>query len=167
MNFYDFCNSTTDRLYEQEINRQKTLITKTELLFKWVTLIMTVLNITIPLIVKETTVDVKDLRFIILYILLMFSFLAIITLIVLINFPVKYKRNKSGVEWIDYVSNHSDKIKCENDLTYQLIISKEIVVKRLIHNNDRGFKFMLAAHVMLGACIILMTIFYVYVIWGM
>lgn len=166
MDFYDFCNNATDKLYEQEMNRQKTLITKTELLFKWVTLIITILNITIPLIVKETTIDVKNIIFVILYILLMAIFIAIIILIILINFPVKYKRNLSGADWIEYVKNHTDKIKCENDLMYYVIVSKENVVKSLIKNNNRGFKCMLAAHILLSVCIVLMAVFYANIIWG-
>lgn len=166
MDLMEFCKQMSDTAYEQELNREKVIGTKTEYLFKWLTLLVAIFNIAIPIIAKETSVDYSSVVFVVLYVLMMVCLAGAMALVVFINFPRKMKKYPSGTEWMKRIKSHPDKFKNENDFVYQSILCKDVVVEKLKKSNNKAVFCMAIANVLVLVALIFMAIFFGYIIWG-
>lgn len=165
MELFSLCEKATDEVYQSELKRQQSVINKTDFLFRWLTMIVSIFNISLPLIVKQVNININDKKFVLLYTLLMIILLCDMGLTICVNYPIKYKSDMMGSDWLKFIKDNPDKISNEMDFRYYHILTTDIVSKRLRDNNDRAFKIIRIAYIILIVALGIMALFFSYIIW--
>ncbi|MDD6071044.1 MAG: hypothetical protein PUC12_09585 [Clostridiales bacterium] len=166
MSIMDFGLEVSEESYRQEKCREEVLKGRIDYLFRWLTLFVSVFNIAVPIIVKETSIDYKNCGFIILYVIIMILLVTAMTIIVCLEFPKKVKIYPLGSEILKKAKEEPQKYKDAISNKYQKILYRDTVTRQIQKNNDKTAELLKTVNVILIGTIICMAIFFVYVVWA-
>lgn len=155
MTLLEMCNESSISAYEKEIERQNSLNAKTDLLFKWLTLLIAVFNFLISFIAKSkmnTSFDGIIFKF---YILMMVFFAGAFVVILCINFPAKRKLPSLGSERLRRIQKNLDKDRLDYDAAYRDILYEEMlendaITKTLRTYSQRIARMIMAAEILMA-----------------
>lgn len=138
----EICNKSSIAAYEKELERQKNLDGKTDLLFKWLTLLIAVFSFLVSLISGKNLADLSDYVFLILYVLMMVFFIVALIIILIINFPVKRKLPGLGSEKLQLIQKKGCQGEYSDthaywDVLYEEILENDIMTRKLRDHNQR------------------------------
>lgn len=165
MDVLDFCTQLGKQAYKQEEKREQDIRKRADYLFKWLTFIVSIFNLSIPFIVKAENINYKNAVFIFLYVSIMILFTAAIILVVLAEYPQKKKYFPLGTELLKKAKEDMTKFTDETDLQYQSILYTDVMTKKMSGNNDRLVKLLKGAYLDLMLVMILMVIFILYILF--
>ena len=66
-----FSLTISEKAYLQEVEREKVIKEKVDYLFKWITFFITVINIAITIMIKQSSIDFSEKKYVLWYTLLM------------------------------------------------------------------------------------------------
>ncbi len=167
MSVIKFCLEVSEESYQQEKHREEVLKGRIDYLFRWLTLFVSVFNIAVPIIAKETSIDYENCGFVVLYVLLMILLVTAMIIIVCLEFPKKVKIYPLGSDILKKVKEEPEKYKDEMSNNYQKILYQDAVTKQIQANNDKTAGLLKMVNGILIGAIICMAIFFVYVVWVM
>lgn len=150
----DYCLRFSRRAYDQELERQKSVMSKAEYLLKYLTLLSAAINIVVSVISKMSANDITGTVFWILYILMLCAGAFGIISTLLVQRPRKIKQFSLGSEELVRIREKPDKYSTQCGRIYQEILWCDIVTKRMRENNNRALKWIVAAYV----CVVVMVI---------
>lgn len=162
MNIMDYSCDMSERAYNQEINREKTIITKTDYLFKWLTIIIAIFNIIIPIVVSSTGLNIHDDIFVRLYISIMIVLLLAIVLTIIISLPKKIKRYPMGSEFLKEINKNPDKYKDVISTKYYNILYIDTMVINYRKKNNQEIFLIFIVDLLLVVSFILMAVIFIY-----
>lgn len=175
MNLFEFCHQRNNSAYEYECERQKILDSKTDYLFKWLTLIVSVIGIVVPVITKSETDLSQSKGFLWLYIITMIMYVGAMILVLLVSFPRKIKLYRSGSEWLKIARDlqksgnnlpQKDDIDIMKEFDYKRILEEDIIIKKIRKKNNKVAYMIMAADICIIAGLIVTAILFMYLIWG-
>lgn len=153
------CMEVGQEAYEQELRRQKAIVDKAEYLMKYHTLLIAILNLSLPLIIKY--VDMKKSRsWLIFYVLAMAVLLLGIIFTLTIQKPRKLQLFPTTAGLLQEVQKNKEKYRSEEDWIYRKILLWNRVTVSLDEANELSVKWIKAAYVFFVLAIFLMGIFF-------
>lgn len=165
MNLLEFCLQMGKQTYEQEVKREQEIRKRADYLFKWITFIVSIFNIAVPLIVKTDNIHFKDCAFVLLYAAIMLLFIVAVILVVSIEFPQKKKYYPLGTDLLKRAKEDITKFTNETDLQYQSILYTDVLTKKMSDNNDSLVKRLWWAYWDLLFVMVLLVIFILYILF--
>ena len=163
----EYCVEASVEAYTQEKNRAEIIRGKADSLFKWITLFVSIFNIAVPLIVKNSQIDYKDKLFVALYVFLMVFCVMSMIFILSVQFPEKIKFPILGTVILKKAKEQPEKYVDEIKRTYQRIIFLDTMTKQMRTVNDSAIKKVKNACINALCAIICMTALFAYVTLGM
>ena len=160
----NYCLQFSKRAYEQETERQKNVLVKSEYLFKYLTLMATAFNIAVSIISKMNNVDTTKFAFWGLYILMLATGATGIIAALMIQKPRKIKQFSLGTEELEKIQRKPDKYSTDCERTYQEILWIDAITKRMRENSDKALKWIIVSYISLVFMIICFGIFITYLI---
>ncbi len=158
------CLEIGKEAYAQEVNRQKTIINKAEYLMKFHTLLIAILNLSLPLIIKYVELKSSD-QWRWFYILTMACLLLGIIFTLFIQVPRKIVMPQTGVAVLKEVQKKGNLTYTDDEWLYKKVLLFDRMTQSLDKSNNSSVKWTIAAYVSFVLSIILMGIFFAYVIW--
>ena len=142
MSVLDMCYNKSVTAYERELERQKLLNSRADLLFKWLTILIAVFNVLISFIAKlnlKLKTNVIE-QYGTLYELMMISFIVAFMLLLIINLPIKRRLPILGYELLDSIQNQLNDGPFLDDLAkdvlYKSILEQDVLTKQLRSYNQ-------------------------------
>ena len=137
MSVLDMCYNKSVTAYERELERQKLLNSRADLLFKWLTILIAVFNVLISFIAKlnlKLKTNVIE-QYGTLYELMMISFIVAFMLLLIINLPIKRRLPILGYELLESIQNQLNDgpflDDLEKDVLYKSILEQDVLTKQL------------------------------------
>ena len=137
MSVLDMCYNKSVTAYERELERQKLLNSRADLLFKWLTILIAVFNVLISFIAKlnlKLKTNVIE-QYGTLYELMMISFIVAFMLLLIINLPIKRRLPILGYELLESIQNQLNEgpflDDLEKDVLYKSILEQDVLTKQL------------------------------------
>ena len=131
------CYNKSVTAYERELERQKLLNSRADLLFKWLTILIAVFNVLISFIAKlnlKLKTNVIE-QYGTLYELMMISFIVAFMLLLIINLPIKRRLPILGYELLESIQNQLNDgpflDDLEKDVLYKSILEQDVLTKQL------------------------------------
>lgn len=162
----EYCLKISEEAYEQEKERGKVINGKVDNLFKWLTVLISVFNISISILIKGGGINYKDNKFICLYFLQILFFVAAMFGIFLFNLPQKTKIYPMGSEVLKKCKEEPDKYAGDAAIVYQNILYKDVLTRRISDNNSRAVKIILFSNITLILSVICMAVMLQYIMLG-
>lgn len=162
----EYCLKISEEAYEQEKERGKVINSKVDNLFKWLTVLISVFNISISILIKGGGINYKDNKFICLYFLQILFFVAAMFGIFLFNLPQKTKIYPMGSEVLKKCKEEPDKYVGDAAIVYQNILYKDVLTRRISDNNSRAVKIILFSNITLILSVICMAVMLQYIMLG-
>lgn len=150
--------------YEDEEKRSTILYKKTDYLFKWLTFVVSIVAIVVPIIAKETNIDIQDQVFVISYVVTLACFLLAIISAIFINIPKKMKLSILGSNMMEIVQN--SEITDIRDMIYKEILVRDSLTKELRKENERKAKWIIFCNVCMTVGMFCMAFLFSYFVWG-
>lgn len=142
MSVLDMCYNKSVTAYERELERQKLLNSRADLLFKWLTILIAVFNVLISFIAKlnlKLKTNVIE-QYGTLYELMMISFIVAFMLLLIINLPIKRRLPILGYELLKSIQNQLNDGPFLDDLAkdvlYKSILEQDVLTKQLRSYNQ-------------------------------
>lgn len=142
MSVLDMCYNKSVTAYERELERQKLLNSRADLLFKWLTILIAVFNVLISFIAKlnlKLKTNVIE-QYGTLYELMMISFIVAFMLLLIINLPIKRRLPILGYELLESMQNQLNDGPFLDDLAkdvlYKSILEQDVLTKQLRSYNQ-------------------------------
>lgn len=142
MSVLDMCYNKSVTAYERELERQKLLNSRADLLFKWLTILIAVFNVLISFIAKlnlKLKTNVIE-QYGTLYELMMISFIVAFMLLLIINLPIKRRLPILGYELLESIQNQLNDGSFLDDLAkdvlYKSILEQDVLTKQLRSYNQ-------------------------------
>lgn len=142
MSVLDMCYNKSVTAYERELERQKLLNSRADLLFKWLTILIAVFNVLISFIAKlnlKLKTNVIE-QYGTLYELMMISFIVAFMLLLIINLPIKRRLPILGYELLESIQNQLNDgpflDDLEKDVLYKSILEQDVLTKQLRSYNQ-------------------------------
>lgn len=142
MSVLDMCYNKSVTAYERELERQKLLNSRADLLFKWLTILIAVFNVLISFIAKlnlKLKTNVIE-QYGTLYELMMISFIVSFMLLLIINLPIKRRLPILGYELLESIQNQLNDCPflddLEKDVLYKSILEQDVLTKQLRSYNQ-------------------------------
>lgn len=142
MSVLDMCYNKSVTAYERELERQKLLNSRADLLFKWLTILIAVFNVLISFIAKlnlKLKTNVIE-QYGTLYELMMISFIVAFMLLLIINLPIKRRLPILGYELLESIQNQLNDGPFLDDLAkdvlYKSILEQDVLTKQLRSYNQ-------------------------------
>lgn len=162
MSILEMCNKSSISAYEFELERQRSLNARTDLLFKWLTLLITVFNFLISFIAEfnvETEGCGNQFK---IYVAMMIFFVLAFLILIYINFPAKRKIPSLGSERLKRIQKKLGKEPIEYDSVYREILYEEmlendVIVKSLRSYNQRIAKAIMIAEILMALGLVTAT----------
>lgn len=136
------CYNKSVTAYERELERQKLLNSRADLLFKWLTILIAVFNVLISFIAKlnlKLKTNVIE-QYGTLYELMMISFIVAFMLLLIINLPIKRRLPILGYELLESIQNQLNDGPFLDDLAkdvlYKSILEQDVLTKQLRSYNQ-------------------------------
>lgn len=158
------CLEIGKEAYTQELSRQKTIINKEEYLMKFHTLLIAILNLSLPLIIKYVELKNSAL-WRVFYILTMACLLMGIIFTLLIQRPRKIAMFQTGTSVLKEVQKKGDLAYTEDEWLYKKLLLSDRMTLSLERANNFSVRWIVMAYVFFVLSIILMGAFFAYVIW--
>lgn len=158
------CLEIGKEAYTQELSRQKTIINKAEYLMKFHTLLIAILNLSLPLIIKYVELKNSAL-WRVFYILTMACLLMGIIFTLLIQRPRKIAMFQTGTSVLKEVQKKGDLAYTEDEWLYKKLLLSDRMTLSLERANNFSVRWIVMAYVFFVLSIILMGAFFAYVIW--
>lgn len=166
MRVLEYCQKVSKVAYDQEMERQQEIRRKTEFMFKWLTLIISVFSIVVPVVSKKNQFDCNDKVFRIIYILLMLLLMLDMVIVIFLNVPIKTKRYPCGSDIMKQIQqnrgDYDDMLQLYQDVMFLDILTNKVSV-----NNDRAVKMLFVANIILALALFGMASLFIYIMWGM
>lgn len=159
----DYALQIGEEAYQQELERTRVLRMRADYLFKWLSLFIAILNIVVPILVKEIKVDYRNFIFIILYLAVMFCLLVAMLIILTLNYPVEIKRLPTGTEILKLTDKFTADSDIETGLLYEQILLQTCITEQISNNNDEAVKRIKTANIMIMAAVTIMVVFFIYI----
>lgn len=150
----DYCLRFSRKAYEQEMERQKSVVGKAEFLLKYLTLLSAAVNIVVSVVSKMIAIDTTRVVFWVLYILMLTAGGLGIIGTLLVQRPRKMKQFALGSEELVRIKNNPDKYSTECRRIYQEILWSDIVTTRIRENNNRAIRWIVIAYI----CVVVMVL---------
>lgn len=150
MTLLEMCNRSSISAYEKEIERQKSLNTKTDLLFKWQTLLIAAFNFLISFTSKSKMNTPSDSMVFKFYILMMVFFVGAFVAILWINFPVKRKLPSLGSERLKRIQKTLNQDHLDYDIAYRNTLYEEMLESDVITKALRAYNQRIAITIMVA-----------------
>ena len=163
-NRLDYAFQVSSEAYKQQVEREKTIRTKSEYLIKWITIFISVFNIAIPIIVKEIDFDYRNVFFVILYSVLMGGLIVAMLCLLLLDYPQKVKCHPLGHE---ILKNDKFRFSQENsdfEIIYNNILIQDSITKRLSQNNDNAVRNLKIANLSIIVAIVALATLFVHMV---
>lgn len=152
------CLRISKEAYEQEISRQKTIVSKADYLMKFHTLLVAILNLSLPLIVKYAELEnLGDWR--IFYGFAMACLLLGIIFTLLIQKPRKITMSQLGTTVLKEVQKTGKDI-CAEEWVYKSILLLDKRTLSVEKANNGSVKWIIASYIAFIVSILLMGIFF-------
>lgn len=170
MSILEMCNERSISAYENELERQKNLNNKADLLFKWLTLLIAVFNFIISILTRLKGEAGKYGNQAGIYFgMMVFFMLAFVTLLI-INFPAKRKLPSLGSEQLkkiqsEYGSNSIDDNFVCKKILYKEILEHDVITKELRSHNQKVAIAIMGAEIFMALGLIFATIILGCSIW--
>lgn len=160
----DFALQIGTKAYQQEIDRGKVIALRADYLMKWVAIFVSVFNIAIPIIVKETQFDYHSCVFVFLYGTLMALLVIAMILLASVNFPKRIKHYPFGYEIINNEKEVLSEDDCDLDLevVYKNVLMQDAITQRMKNNNDKAAIEILLANIAIILANVFLAITFVY-----
>lgn len=163
----EFSLEISEETYQQEMHREEVLTRRIDYLFRWLTLLVSVFNIAVPIIVKEVALNYKKFGFVFLYVILMLLLIIAMVIIVYLEFPRKVKIYPLGCDILKRAKEEPQKYEDTISINYQKILYQDTVTRQLQNNNDKIADLLKKVNVLLIGAIVCMAIFFIYIMWVM
>lgn len=150
MTLLEMCNESSISTYEKEIERQKSLNAKTDMLFKWLTLLTAVFNFLIPFMVKSNEDTSVDPIFFYVYIGMMLFFGGAFVTILFINFPMQRKLPSLGSDSLKWIQKKLDEEHMDYDYAYREALYKKMLETDAITKALRIYNQRIAVAIMVA-----------------
>lgn len=150
----DYCLRFSGRAYDQELERQKSVMGKAEYLLKYLTLLSAAINIVVSVVSKTGAIDTTGAVFWGLYILMLAAGGVGIISTLLVQRPRRIKQFSLGSEELARIKDNQDKYGTQCGRIYQEILWSDIVTKRMRENNSRALKWIVTAYI----CVVVMVL---------
>lgn len=159
----EFLKLSTKALAEEN-ERRSILEQKADYLFKWLTAVITIVGIIVPVISKQTEKNMSDKFAIAAYSITLISFIIAIGCVIAINWPKKVKLNILGKDMMNLVKQRN--MTDIRDVIYEEIIIKDFITVELRKQNERKAKLIIGGNIFLTLGLLSLTVFVSYFIWG-
>lgn len=150
MTLLEMCNESSISAYDKEIERQKSLNTKTDMLFKWLTLLTAVFNLLIPFMVKSNEDTSDDPILFYTYIGMMLFFGGAFVTILFINCPMKRKLPSLGSDSLKRIQKKLEEEHLDFDDAYREALYKEMLETDVITQALRSYNQRIAVAIMVA-----------------
>ena len=157
MNILDHCLTLSEEAYKQEEESEKILREKVDYLFKWLSFLVSVFNIAVPLIASNGIEQKK--WFLPMYLVLLLFLMIALVLTIIMQYPKKMKRYPLGSTVLKRIQG-DEKYQDEKYNIYQSILYRDALTKKLAENNKSTAKKMSVVCFFLVIGIIGMAIFF-------
>ena len=156
------CLQISREAYEQELERQKAIGVKADYLMKFYTLLIAILNLSLPLIIQYTQIqNLKAWRY--FYILAMGSLLLGIIFTLMIQMPRKVSLSQVGTAVLKEVKEAEDDI-CQEIWIYKNILRLDKRTFSIEKVNNAAVKWVKKSYIIFTISIVMMGIFFFSVI---
>lgn len=159
----EFLKLSTKALAEEN-ERRSILEQKADYLFKWLTAVITIVGIIVPVMSKQTEKNMSDKFAIVAYSVTLISFIIAIGCVIAINWPKKVKLNILGKDMMNLVKQRN--MTDVRDVIYEEIIIKDFITVELRKQNERKAKLIIGGNIFLILGLLSLTVFVSYFIWG-
>ena len=132
MDILERCLLVSEEAYKQEEESEKILREKVDYLFKWITFLVSVFHIAVP-IIADSSIDQKG-WFLPVYIGLMLLLVTALMITIVIQYPIKSKRYPLGSSILQKIQS-DEKFQDERYSVYQSILYRDALTKQLAANN--------------------------------
>lgn len=157
------CLELGEMAYDQEVNRQKAIGSKADYLMKYHTLLIAILNLSLPLILNYA--DLKDTgAWRLFYLLTMGCLLSGIIFTLMIQKPRKVSMFQTGTMVMKEMQKRGKMINSE-EWIYNNILQIDKATYLLEKSNNAAIKWIIASYAGFILSILLMGIFFYSVIW--
>lgn len=150
---------------EEENKRRTILEQKADYLFKWLTFVISIVGIIVPVVSKQAGKDINDKFIIWAYIVTMIFFIVAIICVITINWPRKRKLSILGNQMMSLVKQNN--ITDIRDVIYKEIMMKDAVTTGLRKENELKATLIILGNIFLVLGIISLAVLVSYFIWGM
>lgn len=162
----EYCKEYSAKRLEQEVRREEILRVRTDYIFKWLTLLVAIFNIAIPIIVKETNINTQTAFFIKGYIVVTILVVFAMALIIYIQLPKKIKVFPKASDILKKIQNEPEKYESEVSCEYQKLLTDDAIINTMSNINDRCAKILCVTNFLLFLIVVGMTLFFSYIILG-
>lgn len=139
MSILEMCNERSISAYENELDRQKNLNNRADMLFKWLTLLIAVFNFIISVLTKFDGETEKCENFTVVYFAMMIFFVLAFVALLVINVPTKRELLNLGSEQLKNIQK--EKEKCIDsvywNILYKNILEHDVITKKLRAHNQK------------------------------
>lgn len=150
----DYCLRFSEKAYNQELERQKIVVSKAEYLLKYLTLLSAAINITVSVVSKMSEISPTGIAFWSLYILMLLAGAIGIISTLFVQRPRKIKQFALGSEELGRIQEDSAKYSTQCGRIYKEILWSDTITERMRENNKRAIKWIIAAYV----CVVVMVV---------
>lgn len=155
--FLEECLKVSETAYRQELDRQKSIGTKLDYMFKWLTIFVAIGNIGVPLIAEYVDQSIFSWIFWILYVIISCCLVGALLLIILIQFPKKQVYFPLGTDICRKAKNTS-LFEKEEKWYYQQILYWDNITKSLEQKNSKAIKILKIINVLFVIAIVLLSV---------
>lgn len=159
LDLIEFGLNVSEKAYSQEQEREKIIKEKLDYLFKWITFFITVINIAISFMMKQSVIDFQQKIFVGMYAVLMVVLILAMLVIVCLQFPRKIKTYPLGTDILKQIQSKPQEYGDGKAKNYKEILYKDAMTKQLRKSNDRALKGIVFANAMLIVAVICLALF--------
>ncbi|MDO4304120.1 MAG: hypothetical protein Q4D94_09405 [Bacillota bacterium] len=159
MKVMEFCLAASQRACEQEQERQRSMHGKADYFFKYVTLLATAFNISLPVIAKIQNVEFDTVLFGVLYYSILVVSVVSVIATLLVQRPQKVVEFPLGTEELTKAQQNVEEYNSEFERIYFEILYIDDFTSKLRENNDRTAKWLILSFITVGIMISLFGVF--------
>ena len=152
----------SEKAYAQEQEREKAIKEKLDYLFKWVTLFITVINVALTVMMKQSVVDFQQKVFVYTYEVLMGALICAMIAIVLLQLPRKRKVYPFGTDVLRAIKKYPERFDFFNDeksQIYKEILYRDTITNQLRKSNDVSIYGIVFTDIMLIIAVVALAVF--------
>ena len=159
MDLMKFSLTISEKAYLQEVDREKVIKEKVDYLFKWITFFITVINIAITIMIKQSSIDFSEKKYVLWYTLLMVCLIVSMIDIVLLQFPGKLKTYPLGSDILKHVQENPEEYSTDLVQVYKEILYRDVMTNQLKKRNNHILYGIIIADVLIIISVLLLAVF--------
>lgn len=149
--------------YEQEISRKKAITDKSEYLMKYHTLLIAILNFSLPLIIQKNDISILQ-KWQCLYVAAMAAMLLGIIATLLIQRPWKIAMFPTGADELQRTKTNKEKTREQDEWIYYKVLLYSKATVSIEKVNNTSVKWLIGAYVLFVLSVFLVGAFFYCVI---